>query len=145
MQLREKIGMVVFLFMLAVAIVTALCGCVETQKQLAQNLQKKSLMGDGLITVNEITVMSPETGTYTPEIKSIFISGSFISLLKDANFVSYDRKSSASTFNANAITTNERLVIQVSNKGNLAAVVERLGKLVGSEKKSADDSAKTAK
>lgn len=137
MQLREKIGMVVFLFMLAVAIVTALCGCAATQKQLAKNLEQKSLMGDGLITVNEITVMSPETGTYTPEIKSIFISGNFISLLKDANFISYDRKSSASTFNANAITTSERLVIQVSNKGDLSAVVEQLGKLVGSGEKGA--------
>lgn len=137
MKLKEKIGMTVFLLMLAVAIVTALCGCAATQKQLAQNLEQKSLMGDGLITVNEITVMSPETGTYTPEIKSIFISGSFISLLKDANFISYDRKSSASTFNANAITTNERLVIQVSNKGDLSAVVEQLGKLVGSDKKGA--------
>lgn len=108
-------------------------GCsTAAQKQLAQNLQQKSIMGEGLVTVNEITVTSPETGTYTPELKSIFINGKFMSLLKDVNLITYDRKSSSSTFNSSAVTTTETLVIQTSRNSDLSAVVEKLGKLMGS-------------
>lgn len=114
---------------ITVFLIMLLTGCAA-QKQLAQNLQRKSLMGDGIVTVNEIVLTSPETGTYTPEIKSIFISGKFLSLLKDANFISYDRKSTASTFNASAVTTTETLVIQTAKNSDLSAVVEQLGKLM---------------
>lgn len=117
---------------ITVFLIMLLAGCAA-QKQLAQNLQRKSLMGDGIVTVNEIVLTSPETGTYTPEIKSIFISGKFLSLLKDANFISYDRKSTASTFNASAVTTTETLVIQTAKNSDLSEVVKQLGKLMGAQ------------
>lgn len=144
MNTREKVGTALFLLVLGISIMLALTGCSATQKQLAKNLQQKSLMGDGLIAIQEITVTSPETGTYTPELKSILINGKFLSLMKDANFMAYDRKSSASTFNASAVTTTENLVIQTSKNGDLSEVVKQLGKLVGASKKKADNEKATA-
>lgn len=112
-------------FCLFCVLTAALCGC-STTKQIAKNLQQKSLIGDGVLTINQITVTSPETGTYTPELKSIFVSGKFLSLLKDATFFSYDHKSSASTFNASAITTTESLIIQTKDPEELAKVLKQI-------------------
>lgn len=113
-------------------------GCAATQKQLAKNLQQKSLMGDGIITINQITLTDPASESFTPELKSIFISGKFLSLIKDSNFLAYDRKSSASTFNAQAVTTAESLVIQTDSKGgNLAEALEKILELQRSSQKEA--------
>lgn len=124
--MKEKFLLAIFVTAVIISAVSLLTGCYATQKQLAKNLQQKSLMGDGIIAVNEITVTSPETGTYTPELKSVFVSGKFLSLLKDANFLSYDKKESASTFNASAKTTTESLVIQSSKQGDLAEILKIL-------------------
>lgn len=141
--MKEKMLLAILIAAVIISAVSLLTGCAATQKQLAQNLQQKSLMGDGIVTVNQITVTDPATESYCPELKSIFISGKFFSLLKDANFLSYDRKSSASTFNASAITTTETLVIQSSKQGDLAEIVKAISKI--QQHKAPDQSGGTAK
>lgn len=138
MSKKEMIGAAVLLLAFMIAAVLSLTGCAATQKQLAKNLQQKSLMGDGVITINQITLTDPASETFTPELKSIFISGKFLSLIKDSNFLAYDRKSSASTFNAQAVTTAESLVIQTDSKGgNLAEALEKILELQRSSQKEA--------
>lgn len=114
---------------IAFAIAALLSGCAATQKQLAKNLEQKSIMGDGILTVNQVTVTDPASESFTPELKSIFISGKFLSLLKNATFLAYDKKSTASTFNASAVTSTESLVIQTQKSGDLANVLKAVTEL----------------
>lgn len=114
------------LIILALLAAVMLSGCAATQKQLAKNLEQKSIMGDGILTVNQITVSDPASESFTPELKSIFISGKFLSLLKNATLLAYDRKSTASTFNASAVTSTESLVIQTQKPEELAKALQQL-------------------
>lgn len=122
--MKKTIGMA--LLLLALLLLT---GCAATQKQLAKNLGQKSLMGDGLIAINQITMTDPAAESFTPELKSVFVSGKFLSLIKDTTFLAYDKKSSAATFNSSAVTTMESLVIQTGKSGDLAATLQKIVEL----------------
>lgn len=105
---------------------TCLTGC-QTSQQMAKNLKGKSIAGNGVISIQKIVLTEPETGTYTPEISSMVINGDFQSILKDANFLRYDRKESASVFNASCKTVSESLTINLSgDKADMPGTVEKV-------------------
>lgn len=110
---------------LAVILIVGLSGCA-TSKQLASNLKGKSLAGNGFISIQKIVLTEPETGTYTPEISSMVINGDFQSVLKDANFLRYDRKESASVFNASCKTVSESLTINLNAPGSMPDIVSKV-------------------
>lgn len=109
----------------AFLVAAMLSGCAA-QKQLAKNLQEKSIFADGFVAVNKITVTDPASSSVTPELKSVFVSGKFLSLLQNANFFSYDRRKSSSTFNSSAVTESESLIIQTADPGELAKALQKL-------------------
>lgn len=116
----------IFLLILLAFLAAILSGCAA-QKQLAKNLQEKSIFADGFVAVNKITVTDPASSSVTPELKSVFVSGKFLSLLKSANFLAYDRRKSASTFNSSAATETESLIIQTDDPGKIAEILRLFG------------------
>lgn len=100
----------------------ALTGCAS--EQLAKNLEGKSIVGDGFVALSKITVSDPETGSVTPEIKTLIVSGKMQTILKDANLLTYTRNSSSSVFNASSTTTAEQLTISLPKGGSMDAVVK---------------------
>lgn len=117
----------IFLLILLAFLAAILSGCAA-QKQLAKNLQEKSLFADGFVAVNKITVTDPAASSVTPELKSVFVSGKFLSLLQNANFLSYDRRESSSTFNSSAVTKSESLIIQTADPGKIAEILRFFNK-----------------
>ncbi len=116
----------IFVSLFVGIVVMFVSGCA-TSKQLASNLKGKSLSGNGFISIQKIVVTEPETGTFTPEISSIVVDGDFQSVLKEANFLRYDRKESSSVFNASCKTITESLTINLSgDKTDMAATVEKV-------------------
>lgn len=108
------------------AIIACLTGC-QTPEEIAKNLKGKSLAGNGIISIQKVVLTEPETGTYTPEISSMVISGDFQSVLKDANFLRYDRKESGAWFNASCKTVTESLTINLSgDKADMPGTVEKV-------------------
>ena len=115
-----------FYFMLASALLTILlCSCA-TGKQLAKNLEAKSVVGDGFVAVSKISVSDPESGDISPMIKTVIVSGKMQTILKDANLLTYSRNSSASVFNASSVTTQEQLTISLPSGHDLSAVVKEI-------------------
>lgn len=110
-------------------------GCGTTGK-LAENLEGKSMIGEGFIALTRISITNPETGL--PEIRTMIISGKLQTILKDANLLSYSRNSSASVFNASSITTSEQLTISLPPDKNMAEVLAHFSAL-SAEKKSESD------
>lgn len=100
----------------------ALTGCAS--EQLAKNLEGKSIVGDGFVALSKITVSDPETGSVTPEIKTLIVNGKVQTILRDANLLTYTRNSSASMFNASSTTTAEQLTISLPKGGSMDAVVK---------------------
>lgn len=128
-QKRSIIGaaLIIAATIAAFLVAAMLSGCAA-QKQLAKNLQAKSLFADGFVAVNKITVTDPASSSVTPELKSVFVSGKFLSLLQNANFLSYDRRKSSSTFNSSAVTESESLIIQTADPGKIAEILRFFGK-----------------
>ncbi|MPN58351.1 hypothetical protein SDC9_206055 [bioreactor metagenome] len=108
---------------------TCLSGCTTSQ-QLAANLSGKSIAGSGIVARQQIVITQPETGTYTPEISSLIISGDFQSILKDAVFLRYDRKESSAWYNASIKTTSETFTINLKDSSNMADTVARITELM---------------
>ena len=57
----------------AAALMLALNGCAVGE--FAENLEKKSVVGDGFVALSRISVSDPATGSITPEIKTLIVSG----------------------------------------------------------------------
>ena len=109
--------------------VTAICVGCNTSEQLAKNLEAKSIVGDGVFAVSKISVSDPETGSATPEIKTVIVSGKLQTLLKDANLLTYTRNESSSVFNSENKTISENLTISLPQKGNMANTLEQLNEV----------------
>lgn len=105
-----------------------MAGC-QTASKAIESASQKSLVGSGFMTINKITVTDTATNTYTPQLFSMFINGQYVSMLKNSNFMFYDRKESASTFNSSAVTTEETLVVQTDGKTSVAEVIKQLAEL----------------
>lgn len=114
------------------------CGCSSTSSSVGANSGGNSFSAEGFVSISQITVSDVKSGSYSPELKSIFVSGKFMTLLKDANFLSYDKKQQSSIFNASSTTTQEQLVIQVGKNGNLQDVVQQLAVMTSSNKEPVD-------
>ena len=121
-------GIAAILLLILLAFLAAILSGCAAQKQLAKNLQAKTLFADGFVAVNKITVTDPTASTVTPELKSVFVSGKFLSLLQNANFLSYDRRESSSTFNSSAVTKSESLIIQTDDPGKIAEILRFFNK-----------------
>lgn len=120
-------------------------GCA-TSKQLASNLKGKSLAGNGLISIQKVVLTEPETGTFTPEISNMVINGDFQSVLKDSNFLRYDRKESSSIFNASCKTVTESLTINLSgDKADMSATVEKVKEYIKTQAEIAEKKAESEK
>lgn len=109
--------------------ILVLCGCA-TGKQLAKNLEAKSIVGDGFVAVSKISVSDPENGDISPMIKTVIVSGKMQTILKDANLLTYSRNSSASVFNASSVTTQEQLTISLQPGHDLAETVAQFADLI---------------
>lgn len=114
--------------------VVAVCVGCNTSEQLAKNLEAKSIVGDGVFAVSKISVSDPETGSVTPEIKTVIVSGKLQTLLKDANVLTYTRNESSSIFNAENKTISENLTISLPKKGNMAQTLEQLNEVFVNKK-----------
>lgn len=120
-------------------------GCA-TSKQLASNLKGKSLAGNGLISIQKVVLTEPETGTFTPEISSMIISGDFQSILKDANFLRYDRRESSAWYNASCKTVTESLTINLSgDKADMPATVEKVKEYIKAQTELSEKKAESEK
>lgn len=100
----------------------ALNGCAVGE--FAENLEKKSVVGDGFVALSRISVSDPATGSITPEIKTLIVSGKLQSILRNSNLLSYSRNSSSSVFNASCITTVEQLTISLPENGSMAETLK---------------------
>ena len=120
-------------------------GCATSQ-QLASNLKGKSLAGNGFVSLQKVVLTEPETGTYTPEISSMIISGDFQSILKDANFLRYDRRESSAWYNASCKTVTESLTINLSgDKADMSATVEKFKEYIKTQAEIAEKKAESEK
>ena len=104
------------------ALMLALNGCAGGE--FAENLEKKSVVGDGFVALSRISVSDPATGSITPEIKTLIVSGKLQSILRNSNLLSYSRNSSSSVFNASCITTVEQLTISLPENGSMAETLK---------------------
>lgn len=114
---------------LAVLAIVMLTGCA-TQEQLAKNLGQKHLDGNGLVSIHKVTIADPETGSYTPEIFSLLVTGRFTNILKDANLLKYDKVSSPAWYNSSNVTTTETLILSVKDTANLADTLKQLNEVM---------------
>lgn len=123
--------MKIFPYICATIMIPLLTGCVSSG-QLAKNLEAKSIIGEGFVSLSRISVTNPETGF--PEIKTLIVSGKMQTILKDANLLSYSRNHSASVFNASCTTESEQLTISLPPGKNMADVVRQLSALTAEKK-----------
>lgn len=128
---KERVAIIVIAMGFALMFVFALTGCAS--EQFAKNLQGKSIVGDGFVTLSKISVSDPETGSITPEIKTLIVSGKMQTILKDSNLLTYNRNSSSSVFNASCVTTSEQLTISLPKGGDMASTLEQLSKITKGE------------
>jgi hypothetical protein len=101
-----------------------------TAEQLAKNLGQKHLDGNGLVSIHKVTIADPETGSYTPELFSLLVTGRFTNILKDANLLKYDKVSSPAWYNASNVTTSETLILSVKDTANLADTLKQLNEVM---------------
>lgn len=101
-----------------------------TPEQLAQNLGQKNLDGSGLVSIHKVTIADPETGSYTPELFSLLVTGRFTNILKDANLLKYDKVSSPAWYNSSNVTTTETLILSVKDAANLADTLKQLNEVM---------------
>lgn len=121
-----KLAAVVFV---AVFFTIMMTGC-ETSEQLAKNIGQKHLDGNGLISIHKVTITDPETGSYTPELFSLLVTGRFTNILKDSNLLKYDKVSSPAWYNASNVTTTETLILSVKDTANLADTLKQLNEVM---------------
>lgn len=103
-----------------------LTGCNSVENGQAKSSDTFSVSADGFVSVAKISTSDPSSGNYTPELKSVFVTGKFVTLLKDVNFLSYDKKQQSSIFNSSSATVHEQIIIQTGNKESLSNIVEQL-------------------
>lgn len=113
----------------ALVAVIALTGCGTTE-QAMKNLGQKNLDGSGLVSIHKVTIADPETGSYTPEIFSLLVTGRFTNILKDSNLLKYEKVSSPAWYNATNVTTTETLILSVKETGNLADTLKQLNEVM---------------
>lgn len=113
----------------AVFFAMMMAGCA-TPEQLAKNLGQKHLDGNGLVSIHKVTIADPETGSYTPEIFSLLVTGRFTNILKDSNLLKYDKVSSPAWYNASNVTTTETLILSVKDTANLADTLKQLNEVM---------------
>lgn len=113
-------------------ILLLLVSCNTAQKAV-ESAGQKSIVGNGFLTLNKVTVTDPATGSYTPQLFSLFVGGQYVSVLEKANFMFYNAKTSSSVFNAEARTTEETLVIQTDGKSTVADTIAEISRLKNGE------------
>lgn len=138
----DAVGYIVLLILAGFAILACFYASGCASKEVAKSLQGKTLSGDGIVAINTITVTDPAVGSFTPEIKSIFVSGKIYSILKGQTFLAYTRKQSASVFNASAVTQEESLVIQADKMPEVIRALAELEKRGASESVQAGEQAR---
>jgi hypothetical protein len=94
------------------------------------NVKDKGITLRGYSAVNLIrTGYDPVTNTFTPSITSIISSGLYNSVPTDEkskDYLYYSYESSASVFNASAVTTTETLIFTSSDKELMLKIVEKI-------------------
>lgn len=118
-------------FLLVCASCALFCSGCNATGQLAKNLEAKSIIGEGFVSLSRISVTNPETGL--PEIKTLIVSGKMQTILKDANLLSYSRNRSASVFNASSVAESEQLTISLPPEKNMADILAQLSALTAAK------------
>lgn len=124
---KEKIAIILAAIGFSALMVLSLTGCAS--EQIAKNLEGKTVIGDGFVAVSKISVTDPETGSITPEIKTVIVSGKMQTILKNSNLLTYSRNSSSSVFNASSVTTSENLTISLPPGGDMEKTVKALDEI----------------
>lgn len=124
---KERIAVILAALGFSLLIALGLTGCAS--EQIAKNLEGKSVIGDGFVAVSKISVTDPETGSITPEIKTVIVSGKMQTILKNSNLLTYSRNSSSSVFNASSVTTSENLTISLPPGGDMEKTVKALDEI----------------
>lgn len=124
---KEKTAIILAVYAFALLFVPGLTGCAS--EQIAKNLEGKTVIGDGFVAVSKISVTDPETGSITPEIKTVIVSGKMQTILKNSNLLTYSRNSSSSVFNASSVTTSENLTISLPPGGDMEKTVRALDEI----------------
>lgn len=129
---KEKISIILAAIGFSALMVLSLTGCAS--EQIAKNLEGKTVIGDGFVAVSKISVTDPETGSVTPEIKTVIVSGKMQTILKNSNLLTYSRNSSSSVFNASSVTTSENLTISLPPGGDMEKTVKALDEIFNHSK-----------
>lgn len=99
-------------------------GCAT--ETIAKGLTTKNTSGNGTVIDTHIGI---NTETKIPEIRTLFISGDFATVKAGTPAVSYREESSASVWNASAVTKKRFLSITLTDAGDVPAAIKAVAEV----------------
>ncbi|UDQ99398.1 hypothetical protein AAEX28_04755 [Lentisphaerota bacterium WC36G] len=104
------------ILILAVATTFLFSGC-QISENIKEVAKESNTLTNGTTAINKFnSVFDPVTGTFNPNALQLFVQGTYIRALRDANYVAYINHQDASVFNSDAKSSYIVLVISAKTE-----------------------------